>query len=66
MWPDKHMLRKRVQQPTMKQELRYVSQQQQHEEQHLNNISCGNQPLQVLNYQLKELKQTNRNLSTGI
>ena len=58
-WLDKHVPRKRAQQPTMKQELRHVPQQQQHENQHPNNILSGDQPLQVLNYQLEELKQTN-------
>ena len=43
----------------MKQRLRHVPQQQQHENQHLNNILSGDQPLQVLNYQLVKLKQTN-------
>ena len=43
----------------MKQKLRYVPQQQQHENEHSNNILSGNQPLQVLNYPLEELKQTN-------
>ena len=59
MWPDKHVPRKMVPQPTMKQRLKYDPQQQQHENQHPNNILSGNQPLQVLNYQLEELKQTN-------
>ena len=33
MWPDKHVPRKRVQQPTMKQRLKHDPQQQQHENQ---------------------------------
>ena len=35
-----------------------ISRQQQHEKNHPNNILSGDQPLQVLNYQLEELKQT--------
>ena len=50
----------------MKQRLKYDSQQQQHENHHPNNILSGDQPLQMLNYQLEELKQTNKNLSIGI
>ena len=43
----------------MKQELRHVPKQQQHEMQYPNNILSGDQSLQVFNYQLEELKQTN-------
>ena len=43
----------------MKQELRHVSLQQKNENQHHNNILSGDQPFQVLNYQLEKLKQTN-------
>ena len=55
-----------VLQPTMKQRLKHDPQQQQHENHHPNNILSSDQPLQVLNYQLEELKQTNKNLSIGI
>ena len=44
----------------MKQELRHIIKQQQYENQHPNNILSGDQPLQVLNYQLAKLKQTNK------
>ena len=43
----------------MKQEPKHDPQQQQHENQHPKNILSGDHPLQVLNYQLEELKQTN-------
>ena len=43
----------------MKQGIRYEPQQEQHENQHPNNILNGDQPSQVLNYQLAELIQTN-------
>ena len=49
----------RVQQLTMKQEPRYDPKQQQYENKHPNNILSGDQPLQVLNYQLEKLKQIN-------
>ena len=58
-WPDKHMLKKMVPQPTMKQRLKNYPQQQQHDNHYPNNILSGDQPLQVLSYQLEELKQTN-------
>ena len=58
-WPDKHVPKKMVPQPTMKKSLKHDPQQQQHKNQHPNNILSGDQPLQVLNYQLEELKQTN-------
>ena len=61
-WPDKHVLRKMVPQPTMKQGIRHDLQQQQHENQHPNNIFNGDQPSQVLNYQLVNLIQINKNL----
>ena len=48
----------RVPQPTMKQRLIHDPQQQEQENYHPNNILSGDQPLQVLNYQLEELKQT--------
>ena len=48
-----------VPQPMMKQRLRDDFQQQQHENHHSNNILSGDQPLQVLNYQLVKLIQTN-------
>ena len=66
MWPNTHMPRKRVQQPTMKQRFRDDPQQQQHENQHPNNILSGDQPLQVLNYQLVELTQIKKNLLISI
>ena len=50
----------------MKQRLRDDLQQQEHENQQPNNILNGDQPLQVLNYQLVELIQTNKDLSIGI
>ena len=50
----------------MKQRIRHDLKQKQHENHHLNNILSGDQPLQVLNYQLEKLKQTNKNLSIGI
>ena len=53
-------------QPAKKQRIRHDLQQQEHENQYPNNISNGNQPSQVLNYQLVELIQTNYNLSIGI
>ena len=56
----------RVQQPTIKQEPRHDPQQQKHENQNPNNILSGDQPLQVLSYQLEELKQTNLNLLVDI
>ena len=59
MWPQKHVPKMRVQQPTMKKEPGHDPQQQQHENQHPNNILSGDQPLQVLSNQLEELKQTN-------
>ena len=40
----------------IKQRLKHVPQQQQYENQHTNNILSGDQLLQVLNYQLEELK----------
>ena len=43
----------------MKQRLRHVLQKKKHENQHLKNILSGDQPPQVLNYQLVKLKQTN-------
>ena len=48
-----------VPQQMMKQRFRHDPQQQQHENEHSNNILSGDQPLQVLNYQLEELKQIN-------
>ena len=51
---------KMVPQPTMKQRIRHDPQQEQHENHHPNNILSGDQLLQVLNYQLEELKQTNK------
>ena len=66
MWPDEYMPKKMVPQTTMKQRIRHDPLQEQHENHHPNNISSGDQPLQVLNYQLEELKQTNKNLSIGI
>ena len=63
---DEHVLRKMVPQPRMKQRIRHDPQQEQHENHHPNNILSGDQLLQVLNYQLEELKQTNKNLSIGI
>ena len=65
-WPDEHVPRKMVPQPTMKQRIRQDPQQQQHENHYPNNILSGDQPLQVLNYQLVEWKQINKNLSIGI
>ena len=50
----------------MKQRIRHDPQREQHENQRPNNILSGDQPPQVLNYQLDELKQTNKNLSIGI
>ena len=58
-WPDEHVPRKMVPQPMMKQRIRHDPQQEQHENQHPNNILSGDQPLQVLNYQLAKLTQTN-------
>ena len=55
-----------VPQPMMKQRTRHDPQQEQHENQHPNNILNGDQLSQVLNYQLAELIQTNKNLSIGI
>ena len=66
MWPDEHVPRKMVPQPTMEQGIRLDLQQQQYENQYPNNILSGEQPLQVLNYQLVKLKQTNYNLSIRI
>ena len=57
-WPQKHVPKMRVQQPTMKQEPRHDPQQQQQENRHPNNILSGDQPLQALKYQLEVLKQT--------
>ena len=42
----------------MKQRLSHVFYKYQHQYQHPNNILSGDQPLQVLNYQLAKLKQT--------
>ena len=50
----------------MKQRIRHDCQQEQHENHHPNNIFSGDQPLQVLNYQLEELKQIYKNLLIGI
>ena len=50
----------------MKQRIRHDPQQEQHENYYPKNILSGDQPLQMLNYQLEELKQTNKNLSIGI
>ena len=49
----------KVQQLTMQKEPRHDPQQQKYKNQQPNNILSGDQPLQVLNYQLEELKQTN-------
>ena len=65
-WPDEHVPRKMVPQPMIKQRIRHDLQQEQHENQHPNNILNGYQPSQVLNYQLAELTQINKNLSIGI
>ena len=65
-WPDEHVPKKMVPQPTMKQRIRHDPQQEQHENQQPNNILSGDQTLQVLNYQLAKLTQTNYNLSIGI
>ena len=46
------MPKRRVQQPTMKQRLSHVSHEYKHVYQYPNNILSGDQPLQVLNYQL--------------
>ena len=62
----KHVPKKMVPQPTNEQRIRHDLQQQQHENQHPNNILNGDQPSQVLNYQLVKLTQTNKNLSIGI
>ena len=61
-WPDKHVLKKMVPQPTMKQRLKHNPHQQQHENYHPNNILSGDQPLQVLNYQLERV-ETNKLVS---
>ena len=42
----------------MKERLKHVLHKQQYKYQHLNNILGGDKPLQVLNYQLVNLKQT--------
>ena len=65
-WPGEHVLRKMVPQTMIKQRIRNDPQQKQYENHHPSNILSGDQPLQVLNYQLEELKQTNKNLSIGI
>ena len=36
-----------------------IPNRKKHKNQHPNNILSGDQPLQVLSYQLEELKQTN-------
>ena len=48
-----------VPQLTIKQRIRHDSQQEQHENKQPKNILNGDQPLQVLNYQLEKLTQTN-------
>ena len=50
----------------MKQRIRHDLQQQQHENQHPNNILNNDQRSQVLNYQLVNLTQANKNLSISI
>ena len=66
MWPNKHVLRRRIQQPTIKQMLSHSSHKYEHEYHYPNNILSGDQPPQVLNYQLAMLIQTKWNLSVSI
>ena len=55
MWPDEHVPRKMFPQPMMEQRIIQDPPLEQHKNQHPNNILSGDQPLQVLNYQLVKL-----------
>ena len=57
MWPNKHVPRIMVPQSTMKQRLINVYHQKKTQESLSKNILGGDLLLQVLNYQLEELKQ---------
>ena len=62
MWPQKHVPKRKLQPPMMKQGPSPVY----HEYQHSNNNLSSYQSLQVLNYPLVTFEQTKWNLSIGI